>query len=125
MKVNVKDRLILEAFRVERQYYVTLGEVVHEQLRKLLKDAGITVLGIEHRVKTEDSLAGKLARNGDYYQKLSDLMDLLGARIICYFSDEVDAIGKLVESAFQIDWENSSDKRALIKADSFGYLSLH
>ena len=36
-----------------------------------------------------------------------------------------DKIGKKVEEAFVIDWENSVDKRALIKADSFGYLSLH
>ena len=39
------------------------------------------------------------------------------------FEDEVDVIRKLVEKAFVIDWENSSDKRALIKADTFGYLS--
>lgn len=45
--------------------------------------------------------------------------------MICFFADDVDKIGKLVEQAFIIDWENSSDKRALLKADSFGYLSLH
>ena len=37
----------------------------------------------------------------------------------------MDKIGRLIEKLFVIDWENSSDKRALIKADTFGYLSLH
>lgn len=40
--------------------------------------------------------------------------------MICFFADDVDKIGKLVEETFIIDWENSSDKRALLKADSFG-----
>lgn len=53
------------------------------------------------------------------------MTDILGARVICYFGDDVDKVGKLVEQSFVIDWENSSDKRALIKADTFGYLSLH
>lgn len=66
-----------------------------------------------------------MERNGDWYSQFEDLMDILGARVICFFSDEIDKIGKKVEEAFVIDWENSSDKRALIKADSFGYLSLH
>lgn len=123
--MNTKDRLIIEDFRIQRPAFVQLGDTVHDLLRRLIDGAGIMVLGIEHRVKTEESLAGKLTRNGDYYQKLSDLMDLLGARVICYFSDEVDVIGKMVEENFVIDWENSSDKRALIKADTFGYLSLH
>ena len=123
--MNAKDRMIVETFRKERPDFVALGDVVHERLRTLVKDAGIEVLGIEHRVKAEDSLAGKLARRGDYYQSLEDLTDLLGARVICFFADDVDQIGKLVEKNFSIDWEKSSDKRALIKADTFGYLFLH
>ena len=66
-----------------------------------------------------------MERNGDWYSQFEDLMDILGARVICFLSDEIDKIGKKDEEAFVIDWENSSDKRALIKADSFGYLSLH
>ncbi len=37
----------------------------------------------------------------------------------------MDNIGKLIETKFEIDWENSTDKRQVIKADAFGYLSLH
>jgi hypothetical protein len=40
-------------------------------------------------------------------------------------AEEIDKLGKKVEETFVIDWENSCDKRALIKEDAFGYLSLH
>ena len=120
--MNLKNRLILEDFRKQRDDFVKLGDVVHNMLKEIVDSMGITVLGIEHRVKSEKSLAGKLERNGDWYSSFEDLTDILGARVICFFSDEID---KKVEDAFVIDWENSYDKRALIKADTFGYLSLH
>lgn len=123
--MNLKNRLILEDYRKQRDAFVKLGDVVHEMLSDIVQELGITVLGIEHRVKTEKSLAGKLERSGDWYSVFDDLTDILGARVICFFSDEIDKIGKKVEESFVIDWENSSDKRALIKADTFGYLSLH
>ena len=80
---------------------------------------------MEHRVKQEASLAGKLERKSDKYRSLEDLTDILGARVVCFFGDDVDRIGKMIEELFVVDWENSVDKRALIKANSFGYLSLH
>ena len=123
--MNIKDRMIMDEYKKQKSDFQQLGEVVYGMLRKLVDDSGILVTGIEHRVKGEKSLEGKLYKNGDYYQKLDDLTDILGARIICYFGDDVDKVGKLVEQAFVIDWENSSDKRALMKADTFGYLSLH
>ena len=123
--MNIKDRMIMEDYRKSKDDFIRLGDIVHEMLQEIASDAGILVMGIEHRVKGEKSLEGKLYKNGDWYQKLDDLTDILGARVICYFGDDVDKFGKLVESAFTIDWENSSDKRALLKADTFGYLSLH
>lgn len=123
--MNIKDRMILDEYKKEKPNFLKLEAVVDELLHTLVKASGVMVAGIEHRVKGEQSLEGKLYKNGDWYQKLDDLTDLLGARIICYFADDVDRIGKLIEERFVIDRENSSDKRALIKADSFGYLSLH
>lgn len=124
--MSIVGKMILEEFTRTRSDYLELGDVVHNRLDEMVKETGLSILGIEHRIKTVKSLAGKLERKGeDYYQKLEDLTDLVGARIICFFADEVDILGKLVEKNFQIDMENSSDKRALMKADSFGYLSLH
>ncbi len=123
--MNLKDRMILDDFRKQKNDFVRMGEIVHEKLANLAKESGILVMGIEHRVKSESSLEGKLYKNGDLYQKLDELTDLLGARVICYFGDDVDKIGALVEQAFDINRERSSDKRALIGADTFGYLSLH
>lgn len=123
--MNLINRLILEDYRKQRGDYVLLGDAVHTMLEDICKDAGIKPFGIEHRVKTEKSLAGKLERSGGWYSSLEDLTDVLGLRVICSFTDEIDKVGKIVEERFLIDRELSSDKRALIKADSFGYLSLH
>lgn len=123
--MNIRDRMILDEYRKEKENFLRLEEVVDKMLRDMVQGSGVLVSGIEHRVKGEKSLEGKLYKHGDKYQNLEDITDLLGARIICYFGDDVDKIGKLVEKSFVIDWENSSDKRALLKADTFGYLSLH
>ncbi len=123
--MNLKCRLILEDYRKQRDAFIKLGDTVHTMLSDIVKDLGFTVLAVEHRVKEEKSLAGKLERKGDGYNTLEDITDILGCRVVCFLSDEIDKIGERVEELFVIDRENSSDKRALIKEDSFGYLSLH
>ena len=123
--MNLKCRLILEDYRKQRENFVKLGDVIQGQLHDIIEELGIDVLAIEHRVKAERSLAGKLERKGDSYATLEDITDILGCRVVCFLADEIDKIGKLIEERFVIDWENTSDKRALIKEDSFGYLSLH
>ena len=95
--MNLKNRIILEDYRKQRDDFVKLGDVVHNMLKNIVDSMGITVLGIEHRVKSENSLAGKLERSGDWYSSFEDLTDILGARVICFFSDEIDKIGKKVE----------------------------
>ena len=123
--MNLKCRLILEDYRKKKDDFIKLGDTVHSMLSDIVDELGLKVLAVEHRVKKEKSLAGKLERKGDGYNTLEDITDILGCRIICFLSDEIDRIGQRIEESFVIDRENSSDKRALIKEDSFGYLSLH
>lgn len=123
--MNLKDRMILDDYRRQRQDFVRLGDIASSVLKQQLENAKIDTLAVEHRVKTEASLLGKLERKSDKYRFLEDLTDVLGIRVICFFGDDVDRAGKQIEELFSVDWENSVDKRAIIKANSFGYLSLH
>ena len=113
--MNLKCRLILEDYRKRRDHFVQLGDVVHQMLSDIIDDLGFGVLTIEHRIKTEKSLSGKLERKGDLYTSLDDITDILGCRVVCFLADEIDKIGKKIEKFFVVDWEKSSDKRALIK----------
>lgn len=123
--MDLKCKMIMEEYKEQRKSFTELGDVVHALLSNQLKENNISPLAIEHRVKEEKSLAGKLELKGEKYSSLADITDILGARIICFFSDEVDEVAKIIEKNFDIDWENSVDKRAIIKPDAFGYLSLH
>ena len=117
--------IILEEYRRNLPVFEKMEQIVHKALQDSISANGIYINAIESRIKQEKSLAGKLARKGDKYNSLSDLTDILGARVITFYSDEVDKISALVDKIFRIDWKNSVDKRKQHNLDSFGYNSLH
>ena len=125
MKLDLHSEMILDEYRAKQPIFERLKVVVEEQLRRCLDENNILVSGLEARIKTEKSLSGKLELKGYKYNTLDDITDILGARIITFYSDEVDLISALVEKLFDIDWENSVDKRKMLETDRFGYLSLH
>ena len=88
--MNLKCRLILEDYRKQRENFIQLGDVAHQMLLDITDDLGLSVLAVEHRVKTEKSLSGKLERKGDSYSTLEDITDILGCRIVCFLADEID-----------------------------------
>ena len=77
------------------------------------------------RIKEEGSLKNKIDKNLRRYTNIEDVTDLCGIRIITYFEDEVDHIAEIIQKALVIDPINSVDKRKLLPANQFGYLSLH
>ena len=111
-----------------RELVPTLEEIAkkaYDLLRRALREQGIYVTAYEFRVKTEESLAGKLERKGAKYKSIYDITDLVGLRVITFYTDEVDKVAAIAKRVFDIDWRESVDKRKLHQLDSFGYNSLH
>lgn len=123
--LDMRCQMILDEYRDNLSVFQKMEEIVHDQLVKFIRSKGIYVNAIESRVKAEKSLAGKLELKGFKYTSLSDLTDIVGARVITFYKEEVDKVAALVEKLFDVDWECSVDKRKKVELDRFGYLSLH
>ena len=122
---DLHQQMILEAYREALPVLEQLKTDVLVTLHEALDDSRLFLTAIEARVKKEKSLAGKLVLKGAKYATLTDITDLVGARVITSYTDDVDRIASIAERLFEIDWENSVDKRRLHQLDSFGYNSLH
>jgi len=123
--LDLHCQMILEDYRDKQPVYEKMQEIVMSQIRHLLDENGIYVTAFESRIKTEKSLAGKLELKGHKYRDITDITDILGARVITFYTDEVDKMAALVENNFEVDWNESVDKRKMHSVDSFGYMSLH
>lgn len=125
MKLDPHGELLLKQFRELRPSLQKLAEEATALLRQALREQGVYVTAVEHRVKTEKSLTGKLELKGAKYKSIDDITDLVGLRVITFYTDEVDKVAVIAKSLFDIDWQESVDKRKLHELDAFGYNSLH
>lgn len=125
LNLDPHGEALLRQYRELRPTLVSLADKAYDLLRQALKEQGICVTAIEHRVKTEKSLVGKLELKGAKYKSIEDITDLVGLRIITFYTDDVDKVAVIAKSLFDIDWQESVDKRKLHELDAFGYNSLH
>ena len=123
--LDAHSQAILEEYRSNLPLFQKTSAEAVERIREKLAQADIVVAALESRVKTEKSLAGKLELKGSKYASLKDITDIVGVRVITFYIDDVDKVASAVERLWEIDWENSVDKRRLHQIDSFGYMSLH
>ena len=116
---------LLGQYRGLLHVFSQMAEVIPDKLKGFFEEAGFVVAAVEHRVKTEDSLKGKLEKKGDKYRDIFDITDIVGLRVITFYTEDIGKVASVLERLFEIDWENSIDKRKAHETDSFGYLSLH
>ena len=117
--------MIIEEYRENYNVFGRMKDIVLNAVRDKLKENNLLVTALEGRVKTEVSLAGKLELKGSKYHTLSDITDIVGVRVITFYTDDVDKIAALAGKLFDVDWQTSVDKRKMHELDSFGYSSLH
>ena len=124
-QLDMHGEMLMEQYHERIPVYERLSHLADEALRNALDAQHVKVTAMEHRIKTETSLAGKLELKGGKYQTIEDVTDIVGLRVVTFYSADVDKVAAIVNEAFVVDRRNSVDKRKQHRLDSFGYNSLH
>ena len=123
--LDFKCQMIIDEFDERRPLLQKIRELVNSAIQEALTENDVEVTAVEGRIKKRDSLIGKLIRKGHKYHTLDDITDLVGFRVITLYSDDVDRVASYMERMFDVDWNESIDKRKMHEMSSFGYNSLH
>jgi len=123
MEKNLEE--ILSQFDSTKNNYERLLEYIEATIKSLMENEKIQIHEIKGRIKDKESLSKKIETKDYKYSSLSEITDICGIRIITYFSDDVDKIASLLEEEFDLDQDNSIDKRKTQDPTKFGYVSLH
>lgn len=95
-------------------------------IRRVIAAKEIDIVNIECRTKSVKSFREKCGRDDkDYFDPLTQITDLTGVRVVCYYTSDIDKVARAIEDNFQIDKENSVDKLTSDSPDQFGYQSKH
>lgn len=109
---------ILSDYKKRLPILEKLKKVALDLINKALEENNLVVTVTEARIKTEKSLIGKLELKGHKYKSINDITDLVGARVVTYYNNQVDKVSGIFENLFEVDRENSVDKRKIAALNS-------
>ena len=101
------------------------GTTLASALSSSLDKTTAIVHAIPWRVKSRDSAARKLLAKAKPENEYGALHDLLGMRVICLFENDLEQVGRVIESLLDVNAKESSDKRDRYEMNQFGYRSRH
>jgi len=94
------------------------------QLEHLIETEGVKLgFPIQSRVKEWSSLLDKLDRLSRDFSSVTEVQDLIGLRVVLLFKRDVAKVARLLEENFEV--VRSYDTSDNLKADQFGYSSVH
>jgi putative GTP pyrophosphokinase len=118
---------ILRNLETRRSTYEDFCQKAQTHIEECLRDEAIQIQSIQWRVKHPDKVRAKYNDPSKLkkYNRLDDLTDIAGLRVITYYETDVDLVRKLIEREFDIDPQHSEDKRIPDDPEKFTYHALH
>lgn len=101
--------------------YAALAQEIQYLLSRTLAQRSIPIANISWRVKSFESFTAKVLRKR-YDHPFDQCTDLVGARVVCLFPDDIDRVAAAVRSV--LDVKEVVDKRPT-EPDRFRYDALH
>jgi ppGpp synthetase/RelA/SpoT-type nucleotidyltranferase len=103
---------------------IRFADRLSEQLLELLTSEGISLaVPIESRVKTWDSIQNKIGMRNLEINKVSELGDLVGLRLILLFVRDVNSVISLLNEKLEVISKEDTGER--LGDSQFGYQSVH
>jgi len=99
-----------------------LRDVILDILDRSIKESGLKIHAITSRVKEEEHFIEKVERKG-YGDPFAQMDDLVGARVVCYFIDDLERVRQIVANEFDV--LRVEDRSETAAVDAFGYESVH
>jgi len=115
---------ILNGFDTKQELYNNFETKIVILIKELLHD-NVEYHHISSRVKDRHSLEKKIEKKENKYLGIGEITDVVGCRIISFFEDDVDKIVDILQGEFNVDVNNSVNKKEMIEPEKFGYVSYH
>jgi ppGpp synthetase/RelA/SpoT-type nucleotidyltranferase len=119
---NSVDEILAEFDRL-KDHFEDVNEATKQLIETILKEEGIIIHSVQARVKSRDKLKSKYCKSDRDYKCLSDISDIVGLRIITFYSDKLDQIVEIIGREF--DQCGPLEDKRIGKPDTFGYSAIH
>lgn len=114
---------VMADFDDRKDHLIDLSNATERLIRTILAEEKIPFQSVQARVKGREKLRAKYCKPDKDYKELDEIPDIVGLRIITYYSDKIDQIAEIIGREFA-QCGPLEDKR-LVKPDSFGYSAIH
>lgn len=116
--------------KLQQEYYTVVplaarfATSLKEEIEELLRSNKISLgVPIEYRVKKFESISEKVERKSLDLEKITDVQDLIGIRLILLFARDVAKTCDLISETFTV--LHREDTQSRLTESQFGYQSFH
>jgi ppGpp synthetase/RelA/SpoT-type nucleotidyltranferase len=122
-QLRIKNNVAIESkYNDVIELYSQLGDVISKELEDFIRELGIGVASMQHRVKELPSFLDKIERKR-YSNPFTQIEDICGVRVVCFYKSDMEKIAEIIEREFDV--KSAIDKNDQLNSNEFGYNSLH